>query len=89
MDRKDWIPEVTAVEVCGKYSVRVTFDDGVTKQLNLESFLWGPMFEHLLDPAEFARVTIDPDGGTIAWPNGADFAPETLYDLPDERGDAA
>lgn len=47
------------------------------------------MFEPLLDPAYFARVAVDSELGTIVWPNEADFAPETLYELPDERGHAA
>jgi hypothetical protein len=57
--------------------------------VNLRGFLKGPAFEPLLDPAEFARVFVDQEAWTIAWPNDADFAPETLYELPDERGDAA
>ena len=85
----DRIPEVVSAEVCGPYSVRLTFHDGLVKQVNLRSFLWGPMFVPMLDPAEFAKLTVDPEAGTIVWPNGADFAPETLYLLPDERGDAA
>jgi len=81
------IPRIVAAEVCGAHSVRLTFDDGVVKQVNLRRFLWGPMFEHLVDPAEFATVTVE--AGTIVWPNEADFCPEMLYALPDERGDAA
>lgn len=89
MVRTNRIPCVTAAEVCGPYSLRLAFDDGVTKRVNLKQFLWGPMFEHLLDPAEFARVSVDREAGTIVWPNEADFAPETLYELPEETGDAA
>jgi hypothetical protein len=61
----------------------------VTKEVNLRRFLRGPVFRPLLDPAYFARVAVDPGLGTVVWPNQADFAPETLYDLPDERGNAA
>lgn len=85
----DRIPTVVAAEVCGPYSVRLTFDDGVIKQVNLRSFLWGPVFVPMLDPAEFAKLRVDSEAGTIVWPNEADFAPETLYELPDERDDAA
>lgn len=37
------------------------------------------MFAPLSDPAFFAQVRVDPESGTIAWPNGVDFAPEPLY----------
>ena len=47
------------------------------------------MFEPLLDPTYFAKLTVDPVLGTIVWPNEADIAPETLYELPDEREQAA
>jgi hypothetical protein len=85
----DRIPHVVSAEVCGDYSLRLVFDDGLAKQVNLRRYLRGPVFRPLLGPAYFARVTVDGELGTIVWPNQADFAPETLYDLPDERGDAA
>jgi hypothetical protein len=36
-------------------------------------------FEPLRDPGCFSRVRVDPEGGTIAWPNGVDMAPEPLH----------
>lgn len=46
--------------------------------------LKGPIFARLLlDPTYFALGDYDPIGGTVAWPNGADFAPQTLWELPD------
>jgi hypothetical protein len=85
----DRIPEVVAAKICGPYSVFLVFDDGVSKQVNLRRFLRGPVFEPMLDPVEFAKLRVDHEAGTIVWPNEADYAPETLYELPDERGDAA
>jgi hypothetical protein len=71
------------------HSVLLVFDDGVTKQVNLRRLLNGSIFQPLIDPLEFARVRVDHEAGTIVWPNDADIAPETLYLLPDERGNAA
>ncbi len=36
----------------------------------------------LTDESYFAKVRLDRLSGTVTWPNGADFAPEALYDLP-------
>ncbi|HEX6883762.1 MAG TPA: DUF2442 domain-containing protein [Planctomycetota bacterium] len=83
------ILRLTALEVAGPHSLRVSFNHGVTKQVNLRPLLWGSMFEPLLDPTAFARVRLDPSFGVPSWPNGADLAPEALLALPDERGDAA
>src|SRR5262245_20740348 len=69
----DRIPHVVSAKVCGTHSLRLTFDDGLTKTVDLEPFLRGPVFQPVRDPAYFARVFVDPELGTIVWPNGADF----------------
>jgi hypothetical protein len=71
---------VTSVAVLDGYRLRLTFDDGTEGVVDLDERLWGPMFEPLRDPEVFARVRVDAGSGTIVWPNGADIAPETLYD---------
>jgi hypothetical protein len=73
------IETVVAVRVLRPYVVEVTFDDGVQRQVDLEPLLAGEVFRPLRDPEFFAQVAVDHDGGTIAWPNGADLAPEYLY----------
>ncbi|MGH2561130.1 MAG: DUF2442 domain-containing protein [Thermomicrobiales bacterium] len=70
---------VVDVKVVKPYVVEVTFDDGVQRHVDLESMLWGKVFEPLRDPEFFAQVRVDPELGTIVWPNGADLAPEILY----------
>jgi hypothetical protein len=79
------ILHIFEAEVCGLHSLRLTFSDGTRKRVNLLPLLDGPIFEPLHDPAYFARVVIDPVAGTVAWPNGADFAPEALYELEAEE----
>ena len=46
--------------------------------------LEGPIYERLRDPEYFARVVVDPIGGTVVWPNEADFAPEALHQMESE-----
>ena len=83
------ILHVTSAAVTGPTSLHVTFNDGTSKNVDLSTLLFGPVFEPLRDPAYFATVTVDPECRTIVWPNGADFAPEALYDLaPQEAPDA-
>lgn len=78
------IPRVVAVEITGPHSLKLTFRDGVEKQIDLLPLLVGPVFQPLRDPSYFRQVLLDPVTGTIIWPNGADIAPETLYALPSE-----
>ena len=56
----------------------IAFTDGSTRDVDLESELWGPVFEPLRDPAEFRKVAVDHELGTIVWPNGADLDPAVL-----------
>lgn len=77
----DFIPIVTAVQVIPPYGLEVTFHDGKVRRIDLANFLAtldGPIFGPLKDPAYFAQAYID--GLTVAWPNGADIAPEALYE---------
>ena len=72
---------VVKAEACGEHSLDLTFKDGTRKRVNLRPLLEGPVFEPLLDPKYFALVELDRVAGTVVWPNGADIAPETLYEL--------
>lgn len=71
--------DVTSVEVIGEHRLRLGFDDGAVGEIDFADRIWRGVFEPLADPAYFAQVRIDQEGGTIVWPNGADMAPETLY----------
>jgi hypothetical protein len=59
------------------YLVEFTFADGLKREIDLEPFLHGGIFEPLRSKEMFQRFKIK--YGTIVWPNGADIAPETLY----------
>ena len=60
--------------------IRLKFNDGAEGFVDLAEELYGEMFEPLRDPEKFRAFTVDPELNTIAWENGADFAPEFLHD---------
>jgi hypothetical protein len=70
---------VTAVEPLADYTLRVTFDDGSGREVDLTDELWGPMGEPLRDPVYFRQVRVDPDLRTIVWPNGFDLDPDIRH----------
>jgi hypothetical protein len=74
------VPRVIDARHAGGYRVWLRFADGLTCEIDLEDELWGEVFEPLKDVAEFAKLRADPELDTIVWPNGADFAPELLYE---------
>ncbi len=75
---------VTAVSLTKAYELRVTFSDGVVKEVDLAGELHGEVFEPLKDAEVFKQVRVNADTNTIEWPNGADFAPEFLYEIGKE-----
>ena len=73
---------ITNIKVVGAASLDLTFSNGVQKRVNLRHMLWGEVFEPLRDPEFFAKAQLNE--WTVFWPNGADFAPEFLYELEPE-----
>jgi hypothetical protein len=71
--------KIVEVRVLPGYRLEVRFADGVEGIVDLSEELWGPMFEPLRDPAKFAEVGLT-ERGVICWPNGADLAPDAIYD---------
>lgn len=75
--------EITAVEHLGGYRLRLTFADGLVGDIDLADRLKvprGPVLEPLREVEYFAKVAVDPELGTVVWPNGADLAPEVLHE---------
>lgn len=77
--------DVTAVEVVGDHMLRLTFEDGLVGDVDFTGRKWRNVSASLADPAFFARAYVDPELGTVAWPNGYDIAPETLYERASEH----
>jgi hypothetical protein len=60
--------------------LRLTFADGLTGEVAVLERMRGPVFHEARTPAGFAKATIDAETGTVVWPDGADLAPDTLYE---------
>jgi hypothetical protein len=73
-----YLPSVVRAQYRGSYRIHVTFDDQSEGTIDFRRWLKGPVFEPLKDLDNFRRFFVE--SGTVAWPNGADIAPETLYD---------
>jgi hypothetical protein len=63
------------------YRLWLQFEDGTQGEVDLEQELWGEVFEPLRNLTYFRTVQLDKELNTIRWDNGADFAPEFLYQL--------
>ena len=75
---------VSAVSYLEAYRIRVEFNDGVVKEVDLRGELHGEVFEPLKDVGFFKQARVNSETNTIEWPNGADFAPEFLYEIGQE-----
>lgn len=75
-------PRITGVRVTGPFQLSLDFTDGSIGSVDLRSWIGGRggVFTPLQDQAFFARVTVDPEAGTIVWPNGVDLDPDMLYE---------
>jgi hypothetical protein len=73
-----FLPSVVRAEYRGGFRIHLTFNDLSERMVDFRPWLQGPVFEPLKDPAYFREFFVE--GGTLTWPNGADIAPETLYE---------
>ena len=73
-----FLPSVIRAEYRGGYLIHIMFNDNSEKTVDFRQWFKGPVFEPLKNAKYFRRFFLD--GGTVAWPNGADIAPETLYE---------
>ena len=62
------------------YVIHVAFKDGVEANIDISDQLWGEVFEPLKDKSYFQQLRYDSEFHSVVWPNGADLAPEFLYE---------
>jgi hypothetical protein len=72
---------VNSVRHLRGYELQLEFSNGAVRIVDLASELYGEVFEPLRDPQLFRAVAVNPESGTIEWPNGADLAPEFLFEI--------
>ncbi len=70
--------KITHLEVKPDFILHLTFANKISGEVSLADRLFGPMFEPLRDPNFFAQAELD-EFGAVCWPNGADLAPDALY----------
>jgi hypothetical protein len=73
------ILHITEAKYLSDYNVEIVFNDGKRGVADLSDIFRGPVFVPLKDKKLFAQVCVDKELETIAWPNGADLAPEYVY----------
>lgn len=76
-------PRVTHVRHLSEYRLELSFADGTKGQLDFKDRVVGRggVFSPLEQVGLFGQVKVDPEAGTIVWPNGVDFCPDVLYSL--------
>jgi len=78
MDKLGPRVRVCAATPSSGFKAMVEFDNGTRREIDLDPYLHGPIFEPIRDnPGLFRSIKIE--GGTIAWPGGADIDPDVLY----------
>lgn len=71
---------VRSVKPIQDHKVEIVFSNKETRTIDLESYLYGPIFEPVRnDRGLFNSVKVDKASGTIYWKNGADIDPDVLY----------
>ena len=74
------LKDIVAVQPLEGYRLRLRFEDGAEGELDMAEMLsFEGVFAPLRERAAFAAVRVDPELGTIVWPNGADVDPCVLY----------
>jgi len=80
------LPSVTKAKYVKDYLTEIKFNDGTKKVIDFEPWLTGPIFRPLKSKHYFKKFFID--APTIAWPNSADIAPETLHEAATVKTDS-
>jgi hypothetical protein len=73
-------PDITEVTPVSHGVLRLVFADGLSGQIDVLARMRGPVFDRARTDAGFSAARLDAESGTVAWPGGADLAPDVLYE---------
>jgi len=74
------LKDIVEARAVKDHRVYIRFEDGVEGEIDLRKLItFEGVFQPLQNPAEVAKVRVEPDSGTVCWPNGADLDPDVLY----------
>ncbi len=74
------ILHVVEAKYVADYTIWLKFNNGAIGEIDLKSELDGEVFEPLKVIENFKKFRVDSEIETIVWENGADMAPEFLYE---------
>jgi hypothetical protein len=76
------LPRVSAVKHLKDYELELAFTDGTVSTLDFRNRVTrrGGVFAPFESIDFFKQVSVDPEAGTIVWPNGVDLCPDVLYE---------
>jgi len=81
---KHAVYKVMSFAIIAPYTLRVDFDDGMSREIDFRPIFEGELYGPLRDLCLFEKVILDREVHTLVWPNGADFDPATLHDWPSQ-----
>ncbi len=74
------LAQVMSAEPLDKYRLQLRFDDGSEGIVEIAKLIrFAGVFEQLRDENYFRTVAVNPEFGTVVWPNGADLDPLVLW----------
>jgi hypothetical protein len=80
------LKDIISVQAIQPHQLHLRFEDGVEGTIDLNQIIeFSGVFAALRDPDYVATVQIDPEIGTIGWPNGADLDPDVLYSIVSQQ----
>ncbi len=76
------LKDIVKVKPLKDFHLHLEFEDGAQGEVDVRKLVkFRGVFEPLKDATFFAKVDVNPEWGTVFWPNGADLDPDVLYSM--------